>query len=132
MSWQHVRLLLDEHLSPRLIDRCADRGIIAQSVVYLDLDSTDDHVIWRYAFDHDFTVVTMNVRHFLRLLAVELHPGLVVLREGSLTRDEQWKRLSRVLDHIEAQPEPSASYLVNRVIEVLGPDDLIVHQIPAP
>jgi hypothetical protein len=28
-----VKLLLDEHLSPTLIARCAERGVVAQSVV---------------------------------------------------------------------------------------------------
>ena len=91
-----MKLLLDEHLSPTLIARCAERGVIAQSVVYLDLGDTDDHLIWRYAFEHDFVVVTTNARHCLRLLDVELHPGLIVLREGGLTRREQWERLARV------------------------------------
>jgi hypothetical protein len=30
---------------------------------------------------------------FLELLNVELHPGLIVLREGGLSRKEQWARL---------------------------------------
>jgi predicted nuclease of predicted toxin-antitoxin system len=127
-----LKLLLDEHLSPTLIVRCAERGIVAQSVVYLDLGSTDDHLIWRYAFEHDFVVVTTNARHFLRLLDVELHPGLIVLREGGLTRREQWERLARVLDHIERASEPAASYMVNRVIDVLGPEEqLVVRRIPS-
>lgn len=128
-----MKLLLDEHLSPTLIARCAERGIVARSVVYLGLDDTDDHVIWRYAFEHDFVVVTTNARHFLRLLDVELHPGLIVLREGGLTRVEQWDRLARVLDHVERQPEPSASYMVNRVIDVLGAEEnLVVREVPPP
>ena len=126
-----MKLLLDEHLSPTLIGRCADRGIVARSVVYLALGSTDDRVIWQYAFEHDLTVVTTNARHFLRLLDVGLHPGLIVLRESGLTREEQWTRLVRVLDYLEQQREPPESYMVNRVVEVLGRDDgLIVRQLP--
>jgi predicted nuclease of predicted toxin-antitoxin system len=126
-----LTLLLDEHLSPTLIARCAERGFVAQSVVYLKLDNTDDRVIWRYAFEHDLVVVTTNARHFLRLLDVELHPGLIVLREGGLTRAEQWDRLVRALDHAQGQPEPAASYMVNRVIDILGQDDEpVVRQIP--
>ena len=66
------------------------------------------------------------------LLEVELHPGLIVLREGGLTRGEQWERLSRVLDHVGSQPEPAASYMVNRVVDVLGPEEeLVVRRIPS-
>ena len=41
-----------------------------------------DAKIWNYAFENDFVVVTGNARDFIRLLNVEVHPGLIVLREG--------------------------------------------------
>ena len=74
--------------------------------------------------------MTKNARDFLPLLDVDLHPGLIVLREGSLTRDEQWERLERVLDLLASQPEPAASYMVNRVIEVDG-ERLLVRELPS-
>ncbi len=48
-----MKLLLEEHLAPTLIARCAELDIVAQSVVYLYLGGTDDQLIWRYAFEHD-------------------------------------------------------------------------------
>ncbi len=56
--------------------------------------------LWNYALEHDFTVVTTNARDFIRLLNVEVHPGLIVLRESGLTRDEQWDRMQPIIDHI--------------------------------
>ena len=47
-----------------------------------------DHEIWQYALDRDFTVVTTNARDFIELLDVDVHPGLIVLRESGLSRDE--------------------------------------------
>ena len=129
--WRRVKLLLDEHLSPRLTTRCAEFGVFAQSVVHLNLHNTPDSEIWNYACDHDFTVVTTNARDFLLLLEVDIHPGLILLRESGLTRAEQWDRLARVLEYIAAQPEPGANYMVNRVIEIRGlKDPLVVRQIP--
>jgi predicted nuclease of predicted toxin-antitoxin system len=128
-----VRLLIDEHLSPRLVGWCAERrGMYAVAVAHIGLAGMADRVIWRYALDHDYVTVTTNARHFLPLLNVELHPGLIVLREGSLSRDEQWERLAVALDHVVAQPEGADAYLVNRVVEVVNPITLFVHELPAP
>lgn len=84
-----IRLLLDENISPALVGRLADVDVYAQSVPHLGLSGRLDHDIWRYALDHDFAVVTTNARDFIPLLDVEVHPGLIVLRESGLTRDEQ-------------------------------------------
>jgi predicted nuclease of predicted toxin-antitoxin system len=58
-------------------------------------------VIWQYALDHDFTVVTTNARDFIELLDVPIHPGLIVLRENGLSRQEQWERLISVVEHVK-------------------------------
>lgn len=125
-----VRLLLDEHLSPQLVEWCAKRrGIYALAVPHVGLAGVTDGVIWQYAFDHDCVVVTINARDFLELLDVELHPGLIVIRESGLSRDEQWNRLGTALDYIAGQAEPD-TYMINRVIEVMGPSRVVDHQIP--
>jgi predicted nuclease of predicted toxin-antitoxin system len=54
-------------------------------VAHLGLSETADQAIWQYAFNHDYVVVTTNAQDFLHLLNVELHPGLIVLRESGLT-----------------------------------------------
>jgi predicted nuclease of predicted toxin-antitoxin system len=122
-----IRLLIDEQLSPRLVKWLAERDIHAQHVAHLGLAGTADPDIWLYAYAHDFAVVTMNARDFLRLAAgVPLHPGLIVLRESGLTRDEQWARVSAAVDCLLEMNEP----LVNRVIEVWGVDRLDVRDLP--
>jgi predicted nuclease of predicted toxin-antitoxin system len=124
-----IRLLIDEHLSPRLVEWLAERAIHAQHVAHLGLAGAADPDIWLYAYTHDFAVVTMNARDFLRLAAsVPLHPGLIVLRESGLTRDEQWSRLSAAMDRLLEMNEP----LVNRVIEVWDVDRLEVRDLPLP
>ena len=55
---------------------------IPSSVPHFGLAGRADHVVWRYAFDHDFAVVTTNARDFIELLQVPVHPGLIVLRES--------------------------------------------------
>ncbi|MGH6896778.1 MAG: DUF5615 family PIN-like protein [Geminicoccaceae bacterium] len=122
-----IRLLIDEHLSPRLALRLAERGIHAQHVAHVGLAGAADPEVWRYAFAHDFAVVTMNARDFLRLATgVPLHPGLIVLRESGLTRAEQWAPLAPVVDHLLETEEP----LVNRVIEIWGIDQFNLRDLP--
>jgi len=47
-----------------------------------------------YALDHDFAAATTNARDFVPLLNAEVHPGLIVLRESGLTRDDNRIELS--------------------------------------
>src|ERR1022692_4930096 len=111
-----MRLLLDEHISPALVHRLADLSVYAQSVPHVGLAGRADLQVWRYALDHDFAVVTTNARDFIHLLNEEVHPGLIVLRESGLTRDEQWERLKPVVKRvIESGDE---DFLVNKLVEI--------------
>lgn len=76
-----TRLLLDEHISPALVSKLGEKGLYAEAVAHVGLSGEPDEHIWNYALEHDFTVVTTNARDFIRLLNVEVHPGLIVLRE---------------------------------------------------
>jgi predicted nuclease of predicted toxin-antitoxin system len=124
-----VKLLIDENLSPRLVDFCARKDLYAVSVPHVGLSGRADSAIWRYAIENDFVVVTANTRDFIELLDVELHPGLIVLREGDLSRTEQWERLDRALDRILRQPNPDR-YMINRVVEIISTRDIRVREIP--
>lgn len=125
-----MKLLLDEHLSPRLAEWCAQhRGVYAACVAHIGLSSAHDTDIWQYAFDHDFVVVTTNAADYLPLLDVELHPGLIVLRESGLSRTEQWERLVAAIDYIQRQPNPD-TFMVNRVIEIMRPDEVLDRELP--
>ena len=123
-----IRLLLDEHISPALVQRLADMGIYAQSVPHVGLSGRSDQDIWKYALDHDFAVVTTNARDFIPLLDVEVHPGLIVLRESGLTREEQWARLVPVIQHMEESGD--RNFLVNKLIEVSGIRRFEMREIP--
>lgn len=121
-----MNLLIDENLSPTLVQRLADRGIFAQHVAHLGRVGVTDPEVWRYAFEHDQIVVTMNRMDFLELAGdCELHPGLIVFREGGLKREEQWEWLLPVLDALAATEN-----LVNEVVEVTGKGAFTRRQIP--
>jgi len=125
-----IGLLLDEHISPALVGRLADLGIYAQSVPHVGLAGRGDREIWQYALDHDFAVVTTNVRDFVELLDVHVHPGLIFLRESGLSRTEQRDRLKPAVEHVQDAGDPD--FLLNKLIEITGVGQFEVRRIPKP
>jgi predicted nuclease of predicted toxin-antitoxin system len=123
-----MRLLLDENISPSLVGRLAEAGIYAQAVPHVGLAGRADHLIWRYALKHDFAVVTTNAQDFIELLPVADHPGLIVLREGGLSRQEQWERIKPVIDFIQASGD--AGFLFSKLLEITGIGQFKVRSIP--
>lgn len=89
------------------------------AVPHVGLAGQPDHEIWNYALEHDFAVVTINARDFIRLLDVEIHPGPIVVREGGLTREEQWAHILPLIEHIKKSG--GGDFLVNKLVEVLAP-----------
>ena len=70
------------------------------------------------AFREDRMLVTSNVDDFVRLArAVQVHPGLVLIEQGSLLRDEQMEVVRRALALIEAELAGGED-MVNRVLRI--------------
>jgi predicted nuclease of predicted toxin-antitoxin system len=125
-----IRLLLDENISPALVQLLADIDVYSQSVPHVGLSGRADHVVWQHALDHDFTVVTTNARDFIELLDTPVHPGLIVLRESGLSRQEQWERLIPVIEHIKKSGDED--FLLNKLIEITGVGRFTIREIPEP
>ena len=124
-----MKLLIDENLSPSLVQRLASAGVAALHVAHCGLSGASDPVVWRYAFEHDQVVVTSNAGDFLQLArGVELHPGVIVLRAGHLGREEQWEWILPVVRKFSN----ARGTLVNRVVLVAGPGRFRLKTIPAP
>ncbi len=125
-----MNLLIDENLSPELVKHLAAKGVAAVHVAHIGMPGASDPEVWRYAFEHDQLVVTINAADFLYLAeTVELHPGLVVLRTvGGLTRAEQWAWVEPVIDRLLATGET----LVNKAVVVTGKGRFTTVDIPKP
>lgn len=95
---------------------------------HVGLGGASDPAVWRYAYENDLIVVTTNAKDFLALLEVEIHPGLIVLRESGLSRQEQWDRIEPVLLYLFNLNDPN--FMLNKVIEIEGPDHFTVREIP--
>lgn len=125
-----MRLLLDENISPALVRLLAQVDVYSQSVPHVGLAGRPDHVIWQYALDHDFAVVTTNARDFIALLDVPVHPGLIVLRQSGLSRAEQWEWLKPVLEFVKKSGDED--FLLNKLIEIAGVGEFKIRVIPEP
>jgi predicted nuclease of predicted toxin-antitoxin system len=122
-----MRLLLDEQISPTLVKPLAELGVFAQSIPHVGLAGASDPVVWAYASEHDMAVVTANARDFLNLARLDIHPGLIVLRESELNRHEQLLRLKPVLEMISQSSDPD--FMINKVVEVTQQDEFRVLEI---
>lgn len=125
-----MQFLLDEHISPTLVSKLASLGFYGVAVPHIGLSGASDAEVWRYAYDHNMIVVTTNAKDFLALLDVEVHPGLIVLRESGLSRAEQWERIEPVLQFLSGKSDEG--FMLNKVIEVSAPSRFSVREIPSP
>lgn len=55
-----MKLLFDQNLSPRLVNRLADIFPGSSHVMSLGLDCARDEAVWDYARDHDYVIVTKD------------------------------------------------------------------------
>ncbi|BAY39298.1 hypothetical protein NIES2111_36720 [Nostoc sp. NIES-2111] len=83
-----MRLLFDHNLSPRLTDRLADIYPNSQHLYLLGLDQEDDLVIWEYALNNGFTVVTRDA-DFNELSIIRGFPPKVIwIRRGNCSTNQ--------------------------------------------
>lgn len=123
-----MNLLIDENLSPRLVRWACEQGYPAEAVAHVGLSGARDQTVFAYAYRRNQVVVTVNVGDFMALaLGLEVHPGVIALREAELSAEEQWLRLQGALTF--AQQECGGD-LLNHVLEVTLDTQLVLHSIP--
>lgn len=113
-----MKLLLDENLSPKIaIDLCIE-GIDAVHVRDRGLNAATDAEVLAKAYAEDRILVTANVDDFAKLArARDLHPGIVLIEDGALVRDEQAKVIRDALAAIQVE-QAAGRDLVNRLLRI--------------
>ena len=82
-----VKLLFDQNLSPKLINRLSDLYPNSNHLDLLGLGTADDSVVWKYAKDNNFVVVTKDA-DFADLSVLRGFPPKVVwIRRGNCSTD---------------------------------------------
>ena len=78
-----MKLLLDENLSDRIIHRIIDLYPDSEHVKTLGLINTDDAMIWEYAKENGFVIVSKDSDFHQRSLLYGHPPKFIYLRVGN-------------------------------------------------
>lgn len=78
-----MKLLLDENLSDRIVCRIIDLYPDSEHVKTLALTNTDDGIIWEYAKENDFVIVSKDSDFHQRSLLYGHPPQFIYLRIGN-------------------------------------------------
>lgn len=95
-----MKLLLDENLSDRLIHRIVDLYPASEHVKTLGLINTDDAVIWEYAKENGFVIVSKDSDFHQRSLLYGHPPKFIYLRIGNCPTSKIIQILKDNLDTI--------------------------------
>ena len=107
------RFLIDENLSPLLVDPARARGYEAMHVNHLGLRTEADWDLLRVVAAQDWVLVTNNAIEFRgRYREIELHPGVGFLLPA-VRRADQVRLFEAALDHVREHPD-----LVNMALDV--------------
>jgi predicted nuclease of predicted toxin-antitoxin system len=107
------RFLIDENLSPALVEPARRRGFEAMHVNYLGLRTETDWDLLKVVAEQDWVLVTNNAIEFRgRYRDIELHPGVIFLLPA-VRRAEQLRLFEAALHHVSTDGD-----LVNRALDV--------------
>lgn len=83
-----MRLLFDQNLSPRLVDRLGDIYPNSVHVAAVGLDRALDREVWEYAREHKLAVVTKDADFEELSVLLGFPPNVVWIRRGNCTTQE--------------------------------------------
>lgn len=89
-----MKLLFDHQLSPKLAGRLADLYANSTQVYLLGMDQEDDPVIWEYARENGYTIVTKDA-DFGDLSLLRGQPPKVLWILGNCTTTEVEEAIRR-------------------------------------
>ena len=78
-----MKLLFDQNLSPRLVDHLTDLYPGSDHVYRVGLDRASDTVLWDYARQNGFTLVTQDADFSERSHALGHPPKVIWIRLGN-------------------------------------------------
>jgi predicted nuclease of predicted toxin-antitoxin system len=83
-----MKLLFDHNLSPRLVLTLADLYPNSQHVFPLQMDRDDDRLIWDYAVQNDYVIVTRDSDYNDLSLVRGFPPKVIWIRRGNCSTKE--------------------------------------------
>jgi predicted nuclease of predicted toxin-antitoxin system len=83
-----MKLLFDHNLSPRLVQNLADLYPNSQHLFLLEMDRDDDLIIWDYASQNEYTIVTRDSDYNDLSLLRGFPPKVIWIRRGNCSTRE--------------------------------------------
>jgi predicted nuclease of predicted toxin-antitoxin system len=80
-----VKLLFDHNLSPKLVKALVDIYPESRHVRDIGLQTADDEVVWDYALQHGFTIISKDADFHQRSFLSGPPPKVVWIRRGNCT-----------------------------------------------
>lgn len=104
-----MKLLLDQNLSPRLVQRLADLYPDSIHVSKVGLDHSLDRAIWDYARQYDYLIVTKDVDFSEFSLLRGFPPRVIWIRRGNCSTQDIETLLRNSFDLIKAITEDATT-----------------------
>ena len=83
-----MRLLLDQNLSPRLVDRLSDLYPESAHVSEFGLSRAQDSEVWEHARDHGFIIVSKDTDFSEMSVVRGFPPKVIWIRRGNCSTRE--------------------------------------------
>ena len=90
-----MKLLLDQNISYKLVNRLADSFPESKHICQIGLGEADDLAVWDYAKDNDFVIVSKDEDFHQRSFLSGSPPKVVWLRLGNCTTQDIENALRR-------------------------------------
>ena len=110
-----MKLLFDENLAPRLVASLAALFPDSAHVHAVGLAQATDELVWRYARDHGFTIVSKDSDFHERSLLLGFPPKIVWIRRGNCSTADVERLLRDAAADIERLDfDAQAAFLIVR------------------
>ena len=97
-----MKLLLDENLSPRLVESLADVYPGSQHVHHVKLGGAEDSAVWDYAKLHGFAIVSKDSDFAERSVLESRPPKVIWIRLGNCSTADVESMLRSALETVRA------------------------------
>lgn len=107
-----MKLLFDHNFSPKLIKRLADVYPLSQHVSEVGMADALDKVVWNYARQHDFIIVTKDADFNEYQLIAGFPPKVIWIRRGNCSTNTIETILRQNLEAVETLTEDAQTGLL--------------------
>ena len=83
-----MKLLFDQNLSPRLVQRLSDLYPSSDHVYSVGLDRASDTLLWNYAREHGFALVTQDADFSEMSELLGFPPKVIWIRRGNCSTSQ--------------------------------------------